>query len=139
MIVVIGGTGQVGRQVVTQLTERGLPVRSVSRGLNPGAVPPGAEAVRADLADPASLEAHLLDAQSLFLLWPFTSPEVTAGLVPKVAEIAARLRLPAAVTKVLVSDLADCGAVRTAPPRPGSDTSNRVLLERLLDGLQRRL
>jgi hypothetical protein len=56
-----------------------------------------------------------------------------------VAEIAARLRLPAAVTKVLVSDLADCGAVRTAPPRPGSDTSNRVLLERLLDGLQRRL
>jgi hypothetical protein len=56
-----------------------------------------------------------------------------------VAEIAARLRLPAAVTKVLLSDLVDCGAVRTAPPRPTSDTSNRVLLERLLDGLQRRL
>ncbi|HEY6494744.1 MAG TPA: DUF742 domain-containing protein [Trebonia sp.] len=56
-----------------------------------------------------------------------------------VAEIAARLRLPAAVTKVLLSDLSDCGAVRTAPPRPASDTSNRVLLERLLDGLQRRL
>jgi uncharacterized protein YbjT (DUF2867 family) len=90
MIVVVGGTGQVGRQVVTQLTERGLPVRSVSRGLNPGAVPPGAEAVHADLADPASLEAHLQDAESLFLLWPFTSPELTAGLAPKVAEIAAR-------------------------------------------------
>jgi hypothetical protein len=56
-----------------------------------------------------------------------------------VAEIAARLRLPAAVTKVLLSDLVDCGAVRTAPPLSGSDTSNRVLLERLLDGLQRRL
>jgi uncharacterized protein YbjT (DUF2867 family) len=26
----------------------------------------------------------------VFLLWPFTSPEVTAGLAPKVAEIAAR-------------------------------------------------
>src|ERR1700744_2717341 len=46
-----------------------------------------------------------------------------------VAEIAARLRLPAAVTKVLLSDLADCGAVRTGPSRPASDTSNRVLLE----------
>jgi hypothetical protein len=56
-----------------------------------------------------------------------------------VAEVAARLRLPAAVTKVLLSDLVDCGAVRAAPPQPASDTSNRVLLERLLDGLQRRL
>jgi hypothetical protein len=56
-----------------------------------------------------------------------------------VAEIAARLRLPAAVTKVLLSDLIDCGAVRTAPPQSGTDTSNRVILERLLDGLQRRL
>lgn len=56
-----------------------------------------------------------------------------------VAEVAARLRLPAAVAKVLLSDLVDCGAVRTAPPQPASDTSNRALLERLLDGLQRRL
>ncbi|HME65331.1 MAG TPA: NmrA family NAD(P)-binding protein, partial [Streptosporangiaceae bacterium] len=45
---------------------------------------------RADLTDPASLEVHLQDAQSLFLAWPFTSAEVTAGLAPKVAEIAAR-------------------------------------------------
>ncbi|MGH3245916.1 MAG: DUF742 domain-containing protein [Trebonia sp.] len=56
-----------------------------------------------------------------------------------VAEVAARLRLPAAVTKVLLSDLADCGAVRAALPRPASDTSSRGILERVLDGLQRRL
>jgi Protein of unknown function (DUF742) len=68
-----------------------------------------------------------------------------------VAEIAARVRLPAAVTKVLVSDLVDCGAVRAGGPRSVTDgaatsaasatstTSTRVLLERLLDGLQRRL
>jgi uncharacterized protein DUF742 len=67
-----------------------------------------------------------------------------------VAEIAARVRLPAAVTKVLLSDLVDCGAVRTAGPRSATDAaaagatsttsmSTRVLLERLLDGLQRRL
>ena len=89
MIVVVGGTGRVGRQVVTQLTGSGWPVRSVSRGLNPGGLPPGAEAARVDLADPGSLEAHLQDAQSLFLVWPFTSAELTAGLAPKVAEIAA--------------------------------------------------
>ena len=56
-----------------------------------------------------------------------------------VAEVAARLRLPAAVTKVLLADLVDCGAVRAAPPQSRTNTSNRVLLERLLDGLQRRL
>jgi uncharacterized protein DUF742 len=57
-----------------------------------------------------------------------------------VAEIAARLRLPAVVTKVLLSDLVDCGAVRMARPQPATDNaSNQLLLERLLDGLQRRL
>lgn len=56
-----------------------------------------------------------------------------------VAEIAARLRLPAVVTKVLLSDLVDYGAVRAAAPWRATDSSNRILLERLLDGLQRRL
>jgi hypothetical protein len=56
-----------------------------------------------------------------------------------VAEIAARLRLPAVATKVLVSDLVDCGAVRTSAPSTAADASNRILLERLLDGLQQRL
>jgi Protein of unknown function (DUF742) len=56
-----------------------------------------------------------------------------------VAEVAARLRLPAAVAKVLLSDLIECGAVRAEPPRAASDASNRMLLERLLNGLQRRL
>ena len=82
MIVVVGGTGRVGRQVVTQLTGSGRPVRSVSRGLNPGGLPSGAEAARADLTDPGSLEAHLQDAQSLFVVWPFTSPEVLSQPIP---------------------------------------------------------
>jgi hypothetical protein len=56
-----------------------------------------------------------------------------------VAEIAARIRLPAVVTKVLLSDLVDCGAVRTAAPRTTTDASDLNLLEKLLDGLQRRL
>ena len=88
MIVVTGGTGRVGAQVVAQLRERDLPVRVVSR--RPDGSPAGAEAVRADLADPASLEPHLLGADALFLLWPFTSAELTAALAPKLAEIAAR-------------------------------------------------
>jgi uncharacterized protein YbjT (DUF2867 family) len=90
MIVVIGGTGRVGRQVAVQLRERDLSVRVVTRGLNPAGAPLGAETAHADLADPASLEPHLAGAQALFLIWPFTSPEMTAELAPKVAKIMAR-------------------------------------------------
>jgi uncharacterized protein YbjT (DUF2867 family) len=89
MIVVIGGTGRVGRQVVAQLAERDLPVLVVSRGFT-APVLPAADTAHADLADPASLEPALRGAEAVFLLWPFTSPEMTAGLAPKVAEIAAR-------------------------------------------------
>lgn len=56
-----------------------------------------------------------------------------------VAEIAARLRLPAAVTKVLLSDLVECGAVTARVPLPATDSPDRLLLERVLDALQRRL
>lgn len=90
MIVLIGGTGRVGGQVAAQLIERDLPVRVVTRGLNPAGPPPGAQVAHADLADPASIEPHLAGAQALFLIWPFTSAELTSDLAPKVAEIAAR-------------------------------------------------
>ena len=88
MIVVTGGTGRVGRQLVTRLVQRDVPVRVVSR--SPARPSGGVETAVADLSDPASLEAHLPGADALFLLWPFTSAEVTADLAPKVAAIAAR-------------------------------------------------
>ncbi|HSZ49833.1 MAG TPA: NmrA family NAD(P)-binding protein [Streptosporangiaceae bacterium] len=90
MIVVVGGTGQVGGQVVQQLRDRGEPVRVVSRGLRPGRLPAGVDAVRADLANPASLAQALDGAKAMFLVWPFTDVALTASLAPQVAEIAAR-------------------------------------------------
>ena len=88
MIVVTGGTGRVGRQVVAQLRERNLKVRVVSR--RPGQPQAGVETAAADLADPAALEPALRGADALFLLWPFTSAELTATLAPQVAKLAAR-------------------------------------------------
>jgi hypothetical protein len=61
-----------------------------------------------------------------------------AGLIT-VAEVAAHLKLPAVVTKVLLSDLIDCGAVSMRARGPGADTADRSVLEALLNGLQRRL
>jgi hypothetical protein len=59
------------------------------------------------------------------------------GNPTSVAEVAAHLRLPVAVTKILLADLVDCEAMTMRAPRPTADSTDRVLLERLLDGLQR--
>ena len=56
-----------------------------------------------------------------------------------VAEMAAQLKLPAAVTKVLLSDLVDCGALTTKPPEISHNPTDRSLLEAVLDGLRRQL
>ncbi|WP_336320167.1 DUF742 domain-containing protein [Streptomyces lavendofoliae] len=56
-----------------------------------------------------------------------------------VAEVAAHLRLPAVVTKVLLSDLVDCGALTARAPRFHHTPTDRSLLEAVLDGLRRRL
>ncbi|MGK5532252.1 DUF742 domain-containing protein [Streptomyces sp. URMC 129] len=57
-----------------------------------------------------------------------------------VAEIAARVRLPATITMVLLSDLLDWGAVAVDTPAPArGDRSDRALLEAVLHGLRERL
>ncbi|MGH3313582.1 MAG: DUF742 domain-containing protein [Streptomyces sp.] len=59
-----------------------------------------------------------------------------------VAEIAAQISQPAVVTKVLLSDLVDCGAITSrAPTRAplGPNPNDRDLLEAVLDGLRKRL
>nr|WP_152894159.1 DUF742 domain-containing protein [Streptomyces adustus] len=56
-----------------------------------------------------------------------------------VAEVSAHLKLPAAVTKVLLSDLVDCGVLTTKPPEFHHNPTDRALLEAVLDGLRRQL
>ncbi|NGN66021.1 DUF742 domain-containing protein [Streptomyces sp. A7024] len=56
-----------------------------------------------------------------------------------VAEIAAQLRLPAVVTKVVLSDLVDWGALTARAPAFRYNPTDRSLLEAVLDGLRRRL
>jgi hypothetical protein len=54
-----------------------------------------------------------------------------------VAEVAARLRLPLMITKVLLSDLIDSGAATARPPRqPDVDPRDGVLLKVVLNGLR---
>jgi hypothetical protein len=56
-----------------------------------------------------------------------------------VAEITDELRLPAAVTKVLLGDLLDCGALSVHAPAYYDDPTDRSLLEAVLKGLRGQL
>jgi uncharacterized protein YbjT (DUF2867 family) len=68
MILVTGSTGNVGRELVSQLAARGEPVRAVTR--RPGAVsfPEGVEVVYGDFEDSASIEAAFAGADRAFLM-----------------------------------------------------------------------
>ncbi|WP_031505932.1 DUF742 domain-containing protein [Streptomyces megasporus] len=57
--------------------------------------------------------------------------------IRSVAEIAARLRMPLGVVRVLLSDLADQGRIRVYGTGYDNDRPDRALLERVLGGLRR--
>ncbi len=93
MILVIGATGTVGRQVVAQLGERGNVVRAVARDPAGARLPAGVEVVQADLTEPGTLEPYLDGVAAVFLVWPFTSAEMAADLAPRATAVLAR-RVP---------------------------------------------
>jgi len=55
-ILVIGGTGNVGRHVVDQLAQRGAPFRAMTRNPDAADFPPQVEVVRGDLTVPETLD-----------------------------------------------------------------------------------
>lgn len=66
-ILVTGATGNVGGSVVTQLLERGIVPRVLTRDPGRAAFPPGVEAVKGDLAAPETLPAALDGVEQMFL------------------------------------------------------------------------
>jgi len=79
-ILVIGGTGTVGRQVVAQLAATGAQVRALVR--NPGAahLSSQVEVVRGDLTLPDTLDACLHGIDAVFLVWTAPAAAVAPGL-----------------------------------------------------------
>src|SRR5262245_38517215 len=87
-ILVMGATGRVGRLVVRELLNAGVPVRALTRRPANAALPATVDIVAGDLATPESLGGPLRGVAAVFLLW--TAPPAT---VPSVIErIAAHTR-----------------------------------------------
>jgi len=66
MILVTGATGNIGGELVQQLTDARQPVRALVR--DGAALPPGVEGVTGDLNDPVSLRPALAGVTGVFLL-----------------------------------------------------------------------
>ena len=89
-ILVIGGTGTVGRQVVSQLLQRGEPVRVMTRNPEDAGFPPQVEVVCGDLTVPDTLEACLQNIGAVFLVWVAPPPSVVSA-IERIARHARRI------------------------------------------------
>jgi len=87
-ILIIGGTGNIGREVITQLTARGTQVRALVRNPDRARFPPEVEVMRGDLTCPDTLDACLAGIDTVFLVW--TAPAGAAA--PALGRIAKHSR-----------------------------------------------
>jgi uncharacterized protein YbjT (DUF2867 family) len=82
MILVIGGTGNVGGALVGELLKRGANVRVLARKHSgEGNLPAGVQVAIGDLLDPVSLQKALLGVDRLYLLNAVVPDELTQGLI----------------------------------------------------------
>jgi uncharacterized protein YbjT (DUF2867 family) len=115
-VLVIGGTGNVGRHVVDQLEAAGARFRGMTRNPDAAGLPSGMEVVRGDLTVPETLDPSLDGIETVFLVW--VAP-------PAAAPGAGTNRGARAADRV-----SHCSAQDAAPvfqqPNPSRDLAERV-------------
>jgi len=82
-ILVIGATGNVGRQVISQLITANVRVRALTRNPDSAGLPAQVEIVHGDLTIPTTLDRPLDDVDAVFLVW--TAP--ATAFAPALARI----------------------------------------------------
>ena len=89
-ILIIGATGNVGRQVVSQLTAMGVRVRAMARNPDAAVLPPQVEVVRGDLTLPETLDGCLDGIDTVFLVW-VAPPAAVDPALKRIAKHARRV------------------------------------------------
>ena len=80
-ILVTGATGNIGRHVIQQLTQRGAKVRALVRNPGTANLPDGVEVVQGDLLDVDALRNAFEGISTLFLLNAVVPDEFTQALI----------------------------------------------------------
>ena len=96
-VLVTGSTGRVGRMVVDQLLDAGVPVRALTRQPGTAAFPAAVKVVRGDFTIPDSLEEGLRGVSAVFLVWtlPFAAAPAAVERMCRHARRIVFLALPA--------------------------------------------
>lgn len=116
-ILVVGGTGTVGSEVVRQLLAQGAQVRVLTRSAEKAAaLPSGTEGVVGDLAMPSSLTPAFVGIDGVFLTTPVSQTETVAGLAAVEAARAAGVRRLVYMTVHLLKSGLHIPAVRAKAP-----------------------
>ena len=87
-ILIIGATGNVGRQVLSQLPATGVRVRALARNPHTAGLPPHVDVVRGDLTVAETLDECLDGIDAVFLVW--TAPP--AAVAPALERIVRHTR-----------------------------------------------
>jgi uncharacterized protein YbjT (DUF2867 family) len=89
-ILVIGGTGTVGGQVLSRLPATGVRVRALARNPDAARLPSHVEVVRGDLTRPETLDACLDGMDTVFLVWT-APPAAVAPAFERITRPARRI------------------------------------------------
>ena len=148
-ILVIGGTGKVGRPLVKTLLERGVDVRVLTRSPEPGKAPPEAEQVQGDMSRPESLPPAFEGVDRCYLLTPLAEDEVGLGsnaveaarkaeveriVLQSVLRAAEAPEIPHFASKVQILDRIRSSGIPWVVVSPGSYYQNDVVLRDLILG-----
>jgi len=116
-VLVIGATGNIGRQVVSQLANTGVHVRAMTRKPDAAGLSPETEVMRGDLTFPDTLDGCLHGIDTVFLVW--TAP--AAAVVPALDRIVKRAR-----RIVLLS-----APIKTPHPLFQQSNPHRIMVEQI--------
>ena len=121
-ILVTGATGNIGRQVVSQVPATELEIRALVRNPERANLPPHVEVMRGDLTRPETLDSCLDGVDTVFLVW-VAPAEAAAAALERIARHARRV--------VLLS-----APLKTAHPlfqQPNPSRTRAELVERLIE------
>ena len=89
-VLVIGGTGTTGREVIAQLGAKKVHVRAVVRDPGRSRLPSGVEVLQGDLTAPESLDAALCDVDAVYLVW-VARPDCVAAALERILKSTPRV------------------------------------------------
>ena len=105
-ILVTGATGNLGREIVRRLHERGARPRCLVRTPEARNLPAGVERVAGDLTDRSAVRAALAGVDTVLVMWPLLDSAPARGLVAELAAAAPRGPPVVHVSSTAVDDTA---------------------------------